>query len=475
MQISISNFKSIKQLDNFEIKPFTVLSGVNSSGKSSFIQLLLLLKQTIELDSSKKLLDLDGDFYKVSEYKDILYNQDYKNKLKISFKFNSSESFWIKSPKILNFFKNYQDYQVLIEIEYDFEEEIIISSSVFNVIVPELEKSEQSIEFKTLGKDGPKYSINTTNAIYGKDLYNPINPPKITRISYSGIYPVNYEIVQEIEKEGFESEYITELQTPIIDDFKQLVTSFFNSISYIGPLREQPKDEYSIARNHQYVGAKGEFVAQVLEKYAKDPITHHKISLDKEGGIKYKLNDSTLLEAVRFWICDIFKIAKDIYAEKVNENYKIVLVGESNLTTTIKHVGFGISQLLPIIVEGLRLPIGGTLILEQPEIHLHPKYQSLLFDFLYGLTLQGKKIIIETHSDHLITRMRRRVAEDTSNELQKYINLTFIENIVDENIFRTLDLDEFGTLDYFPKDFIESPNDELRAILKAQMRKRTKK
>jgi len=118
-------------------------------------------------------------------------------------------------------------------------------------------------------------------------------------------------------------------------------------------------------------------------------------------------------------MCDVFKIGTDLFVEKTNDVYVIYLIGENRIKTTIKHVGFGISQVLPIIVEGLLMGNNSTIILEQPEIHLHPKIQSLLFDFLYSLTLQGKKVIVETHSDHFITRMRRRVAENMDNSMSK--------------------------------------------------------
>ena len=91
MKISIENFKSIKSLQNFEIKPFTVLSGVNSSGKSSFIQLLLLLKQTIELDSSNQPFSLNGKLYNVREFKDVITDKDLKRTLKVSFEFSKSD------------------------------------------------------------------------------------------------------------------------------------------------------------------------------------------------------------------------------------------------------------------------------------------------------------------------------------------------------------------------------------------------
>ena len=83
MKISINNFKSIGSLANYEMQPLTILSGTNSSGKSSFIQLLLLLKQTLEIDSAHSQLELKGKLFKVRKYLDILKGKTIDNKLKV--------------------------------------------------------------------------------------------------------------------------------------------------------------------------------------------------------------------------------------------------------------------------------------------------------------------------------------------------------------------------------------------------------
>jgi predicted ATPase len=124
---------------------------------------------------------------------------------------------------------------------------------------------------------------------------------------------------------------------------------------------------------------------------------------------------------------------------------------------------------LPIIVEGLRMDKNGLLILEQPEIHLHPKVQSLLFDFIYSMSLIGKRFFIETHSDHFITRMRRRIAE-SNRDLYKNINMVFVEQRETEYLFRKLDLSDIGALSYFPDDFVEQSED-YDAIIMAQSNK----
>ena len=86
---------------------------------------------------------------------------------------------------------------------------------------------------------------------------------------------------------------------------------------------------------------------------------------------------------------------------------------------TIADVGFGVSQLLPILVLGIRSDESSLLLLEQPEIHLHPKLQANLADFLLTLAEQGRRLIVETHSDHFINRLRRRIAEDLDRRTEK--------------------------------------------------------
>jgi predicted ATPase len=115
----------------------------------------------------------------------------------------------------------------------------------------------------------------------------------------------------------------------------------------------------------------------------------------------------------------------------------------------------------------------GLLILEQPEIHLHPKVQSLLFDFIYSMSLTGKRFLIETHSDHFITRMRRRVVESNEELFQK-VNMIFVEQREAEHIFRKLDLSDMGTFSYFPDDFVEQ-TDDYDAIIMAQANKALKR
>lgn len=475
MRISIENFKSIRRLKDFELKPFNIISGVNSSGKSSFFQLLLLLKQTVELESTNQHFVLDGEYYKVKSYEDILYKKDLNNKLEVSFLLNKADFATLNSPELISMFNHFEDYECLVEIKFDYLNNKTFVQE-FNIVF-KVPKGLDREQYLNCSKEDNEYIINVNRSYFNEELHDKKEYLTITDIVYSSIFPLYYkaneEVVELIIEEG-EPDREIKKNEPIqeffkINDIKILVQNFFTKISYIGPLREQPKDEYPNAIGDKGVGTKGEFVAQVLENHAEDSIQYYKLKPNDKGGIEYSLEEGSLLEGVKYWICDVLGIAKNIRTEKKDDVYKIWLTGHNGVEVTIKHVGFGISQVLPIIVEGLRMPKGGTFILEQPEVHLHPKVQSLLYDFLYSLTLQNKMVIVETHSSHFITRMRRRIAEDESNGMDDRIKLTFVEN----NIFRTIGLDSYGTLlNYFPKDFIEESSTELHAIIKAQMRKR---
>lgn len=482
MKISINNFKSIGSLVEYEMRPLTILSGTNSSGKSSFIQLLLLLKQTIERNSADEQLLLNGELYKVRNFTDILSGKKSENKLRIEFEFTKGEDLKANSNKRITIFDSFDDFKIKIEIIYDFVEgRVFITDFAIKYLLPEGEKREQFLKCTAKNVNGQiEYTIEANNNLFGKDLWLS-KPISVNNIVFSSIYPWYYQLQNTEENESPNRKdnniYQDKLETVFfnLDGIKELIDSTFKSINYIGPIRQEPRDEYSLNDEHSSVGTDGRFVSQVLENNSQKTIEYFKPTYNNSGEVSFMKIESTMLEAVKYWMCDIFKIGTDIFVKKTNDVYVIYLVGEKGIKTTIKHVGFGISQILPIIVEGLLMKNNSTLILEQPEIHLHPKIQSLMFDFLHSLILNGKRIIIETHSDHFITRMRRRVAEDTQNGLANNINLTFIETYKGEVLFRRIDVDDLGAIEYFPENFIDQTSSELKAILSAQIKKQASK
>jgi len=127
-------------------------------------------------------------------------------------------------------------------------------------------------------------------------------------------------------------------------------------------------------------------------------------------------------------------------------------------------VGFGVSQVLPILVEGLKIETGSTLILEQPEIHLHPKMQMDIADFLIAIAQQGKNLMVETHSDHIINRMVRRALED--EKLREMIGIYFVEKNKDGYSQLTeVPIHENLGIDEAPQGFFDQYASETEQIL----------
>lgn len=142
-----------------------------------------------------------------------------------------------------------------------------------------------------------------------------------------------------------------------------------------------------------------------------------------------------------------------------------IMIGEQNIVD----VGFGVSQVLPILVEGLTLAKGNMLILEQPEIHLHPKMQMEIADFLISLVQQGKNLIVETHSDHIVNRMIRRALENPT--IKEMLGIYFVEKDSDGNSKLTeVKIHESLGIDEAPQGFFDQYASETEHILQAGYR-----
>jgi predicted ATPase len=149
-------------------------------------------------------------------------------------------------------------------------------------------------------------------------------------------------------------------------------------------------------------------------------------------------------------------------------------INDKEVNVTLADVGFGVSQILPILVEGLRIQPNQTLILEQPEIHLHPKLQMQLADFFISMILSGKRILLETHSDHIINRIVRRIIENEENEISSKINILFFEVGENGSKPRNVEIDSDRGIINWPKGFFDQSAIEKKTIIQSGIERRKK-
>ena len=134
-------------------------------------------------------------------------------------------------------------------------------------------------------------------------------------------------------------------------------------------------------------------------------------------------------------------------------------------------VGFGVSQILPVLVLCFYVPPGSTIILEQPEIHLHPSVQSGLADVLIDAWKKRRvQILLESHSEHLLRRLQRRVAEQGLSKDD--VGLYFCSTRDGGSRLTTLDLDLHGNIKNWPDGFFGDEFGEIAAMSRAGLKRR---
>ena len=140
-------------------------------------------------------------------------------------------------------------------------------------------------------------------------------------------------------------------------------------------------------------------------------------------------------------------------------------------------VGVGVSQLLPVLVLCLLSEPGSVILLEQPELHLHPALQQRLADFLIAIARSGRQLIVETHSEYMVSRLRRRIAEDPDDELLSISKVIFAERDGQTGIttYRDVELSPYGDIDEWPQGFFDQAAAEEREIIRSGLKKRAGK
>jgi predicted ATPase len=142
--------------------------------------------------------------------------------------------------------------------------------------------------------------------------------------------------------------------------------------------------------------------------------------------------------------------------------------GKKNIN--LAATGMGISQIVPVVVQSLLTPKNGCLIVEQPEVHLHPAAQTTLADLFLEQAQKGRQFLIETHSEHLILRIRRRVAEGRVRP--ESIRIFFVEKPAGWTEIHQLSLKETGHFTEWPSGFFEEGYEEALALASAGVARR---
>ncbi|MBY0244658.1 MAG: AAA family ATPase [Sphingobacteriaceae bacterium] len=435
--IRLINFKGFKDSGWIEFKPLTLIYGYNASGKSSILKALLLLKQSLGNNPTESLRFAASDGVDLGNYEDIVYNHKILKETPIEVHLQ------IETDNLPKFFKQQNDTlisrlknnELVIQIQISYDNKIKANYvSLFKVT---LSSNSESILSLKKANSSLKNRVYILQSIFYKD-----NLETKVNIGFNGFIPT---VVDE-EMNRFNLEDPLGLLLLILH---YQTSNYFQRLSNVGPLRSHPsRIQLFTGGNPDHVGSNGNGTYEIL---------YHS---------RYK--DNKLQQNLNKWLNKYnFELDWKVYREGLCE-FKIKN-RKTDTSVSLVDTGFGLSQIIPIVVE--LIVCDGGLIIEQPEIHLHSKMQLELGDlFIEHVKKRDKPLIIETHSENILLRVRRRIAENclkqdgklfTSDKLAVY----FISNDGIQSIVHKVNIDKYGDLQDTPKEFDEFFSDSFQEVM----------
>jgi predicted ATPase len=431
------NFKSWADTGEIPLAPLTGFFGTNSSGKTSLLQMLLLMKQTTESSDRSLLLHTGGE--KVGQInlgtpRDVVHSG--QDRMMFSLSWGLPNPIRISEPDFqlesLTF-----TTEIIVTSDQPFVREMRYESDGFQALMSRTEKDDN-------------YHVKVT--VNDKSAARPQARPR-------------KNVPAPIKSYGFPQEAIRSFQN--VDYLSDVVLEFerlFGRVYYLGPLRDYPQRFYTWGGSRPTdVGARGELAVAALLSAAKDSVYSGRGRQPKLlGAVGQWLKRMGMVES--FTARPLVKGGTQ-YEVRVRQN-------SGSPEVLITDVGFGVSQMLPVLVLCYYCPPGSTLILEQPEIHLHPSVQADLADlFIDVIKRRHVQIILESHSEHLLRRLQLRIAElaITNDKTALY----FCDMEGGKSRLKTLNLDEFGNIGNWPNDFFGDITGDLLAQAQKEIERQT--
>lgn len=447
--LAFRNFKSWRDTGQVRLAPITALFGSNSSGKTSLLQMLLMLKQTAESPDRSQILNLGDErsLVELGTFQELLFAHDLTAPLEWALDWNLPRPLAVVDPT--------RKKGVLFED----------STLGFSARVTWIRNGEQGLGRAAVGRMAYRFAggeFGMKPVSEGKQEYDLFHTRSGFKFVRSAGRP--WKLPLPAKFYGFPDQVRAYYQNAgFLADFELQFEELFSRLFYLGPLRDYPKRQYSWAGAQPAdMGRRGEKVVDALLAARETGR-----SLSRGRGRKRQ----TLEERVAQWLKEL-KLIDSFEVRPITPAGKLFQVWVRRhpkaAEVLITDVGFGVSQILPVITLCYYAPEGSTLLLEQPEIHLHPAVQAGLADvFVDAARNRNIQIILESHSEHLLRRLQRRVAEAALKPEDAALYFCSMEKGVSHLI--PLHLDIFGTIENWPEDFFGDEFGEIAAMSQAAL------
>jgi predicted ATPase len=446
-QVEWVNFRGFQSTGKIVFRPLTILIGPNNVGKTSLIAPFLLLSQTITSRDTVTPLVTRGRLIDAGAFINNVYHQDAEKNIELTLRFHVL----LPPPKGAGKVGDYppgalrvvlgkgEDYNDIVLKEYHIHD-IFDRPYIKRIRRTDGSYTLEGISFAGMTED-EKEAIE--KSLPTNFLFSPNQLLHRYRLASEG----DEDKPNTSPKRSLSKNFSHYLQVAAYS-FEE-VRSLLTGTTYIGPLRERPRRHYQTdSEVPSSVGPRGERTANLIRRRSKDLAFQKKLD---DWVQRFEFGIGVVVDQE---VDDIFAISfqRDNPSRKVN----------------LADSGFGASQVLPLIVQALAANEDSVTIAEQPEIHLNPRLQTVLADLLVEMANARQKVIVETHSEHLLLRLRRHIAEGTISS--KDVAVYFVEQGKDGSCVREIALENNGHIspEDWPKGFFGETLKESFALATAQ-------
>lgn len=452
--LRIQNFKAWKDTGVIRLAPLTVIFGANSAGKSSLGHLLLALQQTAQSSDRKRALHLGDKTTSIDlgTFADCLHGHDLSTTLEFELGWRLAKPLEVRDP--------------LRPTGRSVGEHLVLSVALKAGRTGQPEVNRMHYELSQQGMpvldvalrrgDNRKFTLHSQRYQFkmadGRKW--PLEGPE-------KFYRVSELTMARFKNAGF------------LSDFALATESMLGSITYLGPLRKHPERTYQWSGDTpQSVGQMGEFaIAAILAAENEERRLNRGPKLHTHGFAAF----------IAGWLKDL-GVIHDFSVKPVaagRKEYEVLIKTHAKAPEVkITDVGFGVSQVLPALVQAFYCPPNSTVWMEQPEIHLHPQVQAELADVFISATQareggnpRNVQLIVESHSEHFLNRLQLRVAQ--GKVAPEDVAVYFCRRAESATELEPLRLNMFGEIENWPENFF---GDEMADIagrtLAAMQRKR---
>lgn len=441
--LSLKNFKCFREL-HVGLSKITLLLGANSSGKSSLLSALL---GAVQSDQFPILFSPNGSFVNMGDFCSISHGHKTNHDFEISLRYEGSENKAVsvcgsycgsqisRLPEVV--FASYDDgpFKLSLSKKEKYEAEWFYNShddpffkttqdEDFQLFMGAVSGFLEKQEGKRRKKKKKDAGLSVSSPPEILDLKT---APPSHRFSFNSPHGF-FKAIQE------KRSYVL---IPHLTGITGVTQSFAKRFNYIGAFRQEPlRTYYQVSKSNLRVDRAGEnYIHQIADWEQRNTPEFRKL--------RTSLRKLKLLDEIR-----TNRLAEGRFEIRVK-------TGENGVRAGLADVGFGVSQVLPILVADLQLPKRSTLAVSQPEIHLHPSAQADLADYFVERTKRDqKRYIIETHSEYLLNRLRLLIAQEKI--LPSDVSVLYLRSVGPETSAFKIDLSKDGRIVGAPKDFFHT-------------------